>query len=814
MEQNLSTDRPITYQIKVQMKEMIRSFNELTAEQQSLGGGKGGTLAKLRQAGYSVPDGFVILPTAFAGDELTTEAWVQVRTHLARMRKANRGIAFAIRSSALSEDSAQASFAGEFETVLDEDTDEMIRDAIHTVRRSRHSERIRAYSEAKGVEAVHDMAIVVQRLVRADISGVLFTADPLIGNRNEMTGNFVHGLGEGLMSGEVEPYTFTLMRPKGIWRKPDYDGPPDLKRFVRKLYKLGKRLEKELGCPQDIEWAIAEGKLYLLQSRPITTLQGFNPITGQFNDSLTGDYVWSCVNVGEAMSVVMTPFTWSLVRTAFDELNLLPGHAALGNIGGRAYQNVTVMVSAFRALGRNVESLSTELGGVRDEYLETMDQYLVPLPGATPFAVLPSVIRMWRKQRAGLKNLDAFLAGNPDWCRALCRRIEAMQSREELASVHVDELLPHARQTFWRTTATAFYLGERVGQLRRKLIKLVGADDADALLSNVSSHDELLASLGPVVGLARVARGEMSREAYLEQWGHRGPLETEASVPRPFEDPDWLDRQLTTFAKSPVDVEALLATQRAQFEAAWERFKDRHPRKAREMRRRLEGAAQAARMRAAVRSEFTRLVWVARTWVLCVGELPGIGDGAFFLSIDELLDLLAGKDGPTAYIPARRQTYERYKALPPYPLIIRGRFDPFQWAADPNRRSDVFDSHGLLPKLMLQAPSENTILGMPGSAGRVEGVVRRLDRPEDGHHLQKGEILVTAQTNIGWTLIFPRAAAIVTDVGAPLSHAAIVARELGIPAVVNCGNASTRLRTGDRVLVEGGRGVVEILDAA
>jgi pyruvate,water dikinase len=183
------------------------------------------------------------------------------------------------------------------------------------------------------------------------------------------------------------------------------------------------------------------------------------------------------------------------------------------------------------------------------------------------------------------------------------------------------------------------------------------------------------------------------------------------------------------------------------------------------------------------------------------------------LTYNELLDLLAGKDAPTDYIPARRQTYERYKALPPYPLIIRGRFDPFRWAADPNRRSDVFDSHGLLPKLTVKAPRENVILGMPGSAGRVEGMVRRLDNPEDGSELKPGEILVTIQTNIGWTLLFPRAAAIVTDVGAPLSHAAIVARELGIPAVVNCGDATTRLHTGDRVLVDGERGIVEILRA-
>jgi pyruvate,water dikinase len=103
------------------------------------------------------------------------------------------------------------------------------------------------------------------------------------------------------------------------------------------------------------------------------------------------------------------------------------------------------------------------------------------------------------------------------------------------------------------------------------------------------------------------------------------------------------------------------------------------------------------------------------------------------------------------------------------------------------------------------------ITGSPGSAGRAEGVVRRLAGPEEGDQLQAGEVLVATQTDIAWTLLFPRATAIVTDVGAPLSHAAIVARELGVPAVVGCGNATMRLNTGDRVRVDGGRGTVEIL---
>jgi pyruvate,water dikinase len=186
--------------------------------------------------------------------------------------------------------------------------------------------------------------------------------------------------------------------------------------------------------------------------------------------------------------------------------------------------------------------------------------------------------------------------------------------------------------------------------------------------------------------------------------------------------------------------------------------------------------------------------------------VTGLGDGIFFMSLDEVAALLAGDKLSIDRIPARRENYQRYCALPPYPALIIGSFDPFKWAADPHRRSDFYDA-----RQTRVTASSSTIKGFAGAAGCVEGIVRRIDSVEDGNQIQPGEILVTSITNIGWTPLFPRLAAIVTDVGAPLSHAAIVARELGIPAVVGCGNATMLLKTGDRVRVDGGQGMVEIL---
>jgi pyruvate,water dikinase len=315
-----------------------------------------------------------------------------------------------------------------------------------------------------------------------------------------------------------------------------------------------------------------------------------------------------------------------------------------------------------------------------------------------------------------------------------------------------------------------------------------------------------------LVGIARLARGEMDRIAYLQQYGHRGPHEFELSLPRPVEDPGWLDKELAKFRENPVEVEALLERQRAEFEAAWLRFQTRYPHKANRMRRRIDKAARWARMREAARSEYVRDRWLVRAFALRAGDLTRLGDDLFFLTLDEVLDLLSGDGNAVASIPVQQETYARYRALPAYPSIIVGPFDPVQWAADPQRRTDLYDARYPVGGMESGVSGADVIAGSPGAAGRTEAVVRRLDRPEDGDQLQTGEILVTKQTDIAWTLLFPRAAAIVTDVGAPLSHAAIVARELGIPAVVGCGDATMRLQTGDRVRVDGGQGIVEILE--
>ncbi len=785
------------------MKNMVKSFKELTPKLQTLAGGKGGMLARMFQDGYPVPEGFVVLPSAFEGERLSGEAWDEIVVFLNEIRKNYKEAEFAVRSSALSEDSARASFAGEFETVLNAGTDKEIQEAIYTVLRSRQSERVKAYSSVQGIDQSHQIAVVIQLMVPSEVSGVLFTADPITGSFTSMIGNYVHGLGEQLVSGETDAYTFKLMRPKG-----KYEGQDALKQYASKLYKYAVRLEKELGNPQDIEWAVAKGKVYILQARPITTLTSGNLDTYEINESLVEDTIWVNTNVGEAIPDVVTPLTWSIVRGLDIETNLIPGYYLWsGNICGRIYTNIGKRLSAITTMYGSTKLGIKLLGEVFGQLPEGLTIPAWPISRTQLMKVmLPRVKYYLKKNREASKNMSRHIQDTPDWCRRTKEAIKIKNTREELLSLWKHELEPYNKESWWGLMAggASAVIALTLG---KKLAKLVGTEDANALLSYLR-EDSGMASLGPVIGISKVVKGEMSREEYLIRYGHRGPHEFELSIPDPLEDEAWLEKQIVDFKKSDADTEELLSKQHAQYQAARKRFEGSFSNKAKWLDKRLKKVSESARLREAARSEFVRVFRVVRAFALKAGGLAGIGEDVFFLYINEVEQLLEGDKSALKHIPARKENFERYKALPPFPSIIRGRFDPIEWAKDPNRRMDYYDA--TMPAAA--ASDSETLKGFAGAAGRVEGVVRILTKPEEGEEFQPGEILVAATTNVGWTPLFPRAAAVITDVGAPLSHAAIVARELGIPAVVGCGNATTRLKTGDRVLVDGGQGVVYILE--
>lgn len=540
------------------------------------------------------------------------------------------------------------------------------------------------------------------------------------------------------------------------------------------------------------------------------TSRAQNPATGEWNDTLTGDLLWTNANFSEAIPDVMTPCTWSWwgwLHTATLPLTV-SGHSITGNIGGRAYANLTFLLALYGSAGMDatvaLRNESETFGGIPAGVA-------VPL---LPVSRMESLRCLFGFLRTGVLMFLASLRAprvvtqNRDWCCATRERIASSNTGAELCRLWDTVIAPYAVNLFWVLKGvTQSY--ESKSAFRKTLSGVIGEDGVNALLSNLRGEEAVLASLGPVTGLARVVSGDMTEAEYLEAYGHRGPHEAELGTPRPAEDPTWLMREMDEARRNPIDVDSLLQRQLARHRAAVERLKSGNPSLARAVLRKVDAAAEAARLREAVRSEVVRASWVARDWAIKAGRLTGLAEGIFFLGFPEIEQVLMGDDRARDYIEPRKATYRTYCSLPPYPAVICGRFDPVQWAKSPDRRSDLFDSH---------APSrpagknEAMIRGFPGAGGRVQARVRRLASPEESYLLQPGEVLVTPTTNVGWTLLFPRCAAVVTDVGAPLSHAAIVARELGIPAVVGCGDATMRLHTGDLVSVDGGLGVVELVD--
>jgi pyruvate,water dikinase len=776
----------------------LRALPDGTAD----AGGKASALATLSQAGFRVPRGFVVLPAAFAGDDLSPAG----RRDLARTLARLGGGRFAVRSSATGEDSATASFAGAFASELDLTAD-AVPAAVLRVHGSAASERVRAYAEAQGVGGSPSVAVVVQRMVPAEHAGVLFTVDPLTGDLDQMVGDAVDGPGDALVSGEADAERFRLHRPDGA-----YSGPGALAGVAGQLHAAAHDIEGFFGgVGEDIEWAVAGGRVWILQARPITTLNGWNPVTAERNDTLTGTCLWSATNLSEANPEPQTPLTVSLVRYQQDHGGpsmKLRGREMAGYVGGRPYANLSVQVSARGPkAAADPRAAYRRLAGLWGE-----------LPEGVPLPVLPMTRADWQEEglpllrtlfrlarhRAGLPR---FLATSAAACRQLVVRIESASTPAGLRELWETSLFPASLRSFWAVISAT---DDRLDPVEEELRELVGVQDAAALLANIAGLSGGLASLGPAAGLQEVLAGTLTREDYLAAFGHRGLNEVELAWPRPAEDPAWLDRALDAAAAGRA-VAGLRAARAEEFHAALGRLRVSRPDRARSIERRLRRRARRAALRESVRSESVRWTGVGRRFALRAGELLGLGDDVFLLTLPELLDELAGCSDARVHLPERRALLERQRALPQLPLFIVGRFDPYAWAADPLRRADAVVAAGEVPRQA--ASDERVITGAAGSLGVATGPVRRLDRLEDADQLLPGEVLVTPLTNIGWTPVFPRAAAIVTDLGAPLSHAAIVARELGIPAVVGCGNATARLATGDRVRVDGTRGTVELLDA-
>ena len=749
-------------------------------------GGKAGSLGEMLRMGLPVPSGYVITADAFENGNLKSAASAELKDLLNKLPAAHT---YAVRSSAIGEDGCENSFAGAYETVLDVKTED-IEKAVLKVAASAENERVDVYAKERSAETV-GTAVVIQQYIAPDLAGVIFTADPISGSRGRMTGSFVKGAGEKLVSGEGMDGEFVIDAVKYA-----YSGNSEMTPYAKKLFGYAKKLEAD-GVPKDIEWAVSGGRVYLLQSRPVTTLFRNNYDDFDINDSLCGELLLSKTNVGEIFLRPVSPVTFGMV----DMVSKVLGIPLISNVCGQLYLNISgicSMLMAFRVKKEKAFDMIKELaGGIPDTEVP-----VYPFDRNIVLKAVGNIIKNSFKKKDKKYHPKKIKGRFTELSLELTEKIRKTGSKSELLQIWNDDCEP-----FMTGVLSAITTGLDVKSLfgtRDKLEKICGTELADRLMSDCSGNGNI-ESLGPLLGIADVISGKMTREEYTIKYGHRDADEMELSIPFPYENPDFPDNVIEDYKNSGIDAYAMKAAQEKRREEAVNEFKAKYPSHSGKLDQMLKKYSDAVAGREIIRSDALRIFCIIREYLLRAGALTGLGNDIFMLYTDEIKELLAGDESCRNKIPVRRETYEKQMKMPNFPSMICGRFTLEEWLA-----SGSPGGYYRFGETAAQS-GDNVISGVAGSAGQIEGTARVLKNIDDVSTIEQGDILVVPAANIGWVRVFPKISALVTDVGAPLSHAVIVARELGIPAVVSCQSASTRIHTGDHIRVDGTLGKVFVV---
>ncbi len=808
------------------------------------GGDRGAALAALREAIVAAP--------------VAVDLAAAIAEHTGRLD----GGLLAVRSSATKEDLPDRSFAGQYDTVLGVAGPEACALAVKRCWASLWTDRAHSYRSDHGIDhAAVEMAVLVQRLVRADASGVLFTADPVgAADRIVIEGGF--GLGEAVVSGRITPDRVVLRRgdlsvaERAIGSKPvavralpgggvtEERLPPAAAAApclddaaARRLAELALKAESDAGFPLDLEWAIDGGTIYLLQARPITTRT-----TADWEDR----QVWTNANSGEVIPDVVTPMTESAILplvvrifgTTGDWLGVNLWDVTLfGTIAGRIYFNLNTFAALLRRIpGLRSRNLADLLGGRQDVAAALGEIRIEPED-------MPDLRINWLKTVAALPRIAASFAlysparGNRYAARFRTATDELWNTtwqgdEDEQIVARILAILDDIVQPtgFLFLSVAAFYY-VTIFNLCRRWLNDEGNATASRLLAGLGSLDSAEAGL-ELWRLAALAAGhpeveiavrgastfdELRRRlaapaggrAFLERWdafmrrhGHHTRGELELANARWSEDPQYVlglvrSALLGLGAIDPIARARQLADEREALAASCQ-ARLRNPLRRVIFRFVLPRAQLGAPIRENLKSEAVRRAALVRLMLLELGRRlakRGVFDqpeDVFYLRQEELARALrgAGEDLPRA-IAARRAERERNRRITP-PGVIVGRFDPEHFNPDPVDESAV------------------VLSGIAASPGTATGPARVIERA-GGDTVRPGEILVAPFTDPGWTPYFLNAAAIVMDLGGLLSHGCIVAREYGIPCVVNVGSATKIIKTGAEIRVDGDRGTVTIM---
>lgn len=758
-------------------------------------GGKAQALASLSQAGFKIPSWFVVTNSDDPLPSLT-------------------GL-HAVRSSAMSEDGSESSFAGQYESFLNI-TPDQIPAHIQRVRQSSTSAHLQTYAQNRDVSSHEEVAVIVQKMIDAKFAGVAFGSDPVVGNRNITLVSAVSGLGEALVSGQVDSQNWQVSRDHSIEGDSQLLTQPQ----ILQVAYLCRQCNSHFGSPQDIEWAIDQDhQLWLLQSRPITTLA----LLPDPSDPLT---VWDNSNIAESYGGVTSPLTYSFaariyehVYREFCKLLHVPGWKIqradqvfpqmLGHIQGRVYYN---LVSWYRVLAL-LPGFS-----VNRSFMEQMMGVKQPLPDEVVQNIIAeNATSKWRDSLALVKTTFGLVRSYlrlPNQIATFQARLDAaLHLESSLSQFSTEELIAHYRNLEkkllhrWDAPlvndffAMIFYgilakktedpnaylrdTGDIISARPPRLIK-----EMAELVRPHSKFAKLLISDTPTAKKLAEVRSHhdlnQKLQDYLDEFGDRCLEELKLESPTVTDDPSSLLQSIGTFAsRPPMTVNKDKAPQPKGF---FEKF--------------LVNKTRALiRNRENLRFERTRVFGRVRRIMRELGnrlaadkQLSSAQD-IFYLNLEEVLESGVTRDLKSLATLRKNEFQKHHQSEPP---------------------PDRFTTRGGLHRHKSFTPEssptsgESDLQGIGACAGIVRGPVRVVTHPRDAT-LQPGEILVATQTDPGWVVLFPAATGLLVERGSLLSHSAIVARELGLPCIVSLSNITTTLKNGDLVEMNGRTGQVTLI---
>ena len=808
----------------------------------ALVGGKGASLGRLIRADFPVPGGFVVnthayrlahatMPELDKAAEIPAEVVAEIRDRYEAMG----GGSVAVRSSATAEDMAASSMAGQCETFLDVQGEAALLEAVRSCWASLHTPRLRAYLSEHAIDAAQvAMAVVVQRLVPADVAGVLFTADPNGGGRKEMLIDANWGLGETVVGGHVQPDVLRLDANTGrvlsasIADKTVYlaagsgaEKPVEesrrkqsclSSRDVHGLWQLGRQAEKYFAAPQDIEWAIHDGKLYLLQSRPITTqreAEAAHEVVQSTRRHLRAELAaqrgpWVLHNLAETLPHPTT-LTWSVIKrfmsgaggfggmyrkAGFQPSTAVKRDGFLELIAGRVYMDVA----------RSPEMFCEDFPFAYDVEKLLRDPEAAQKPPSIPRGSLSARLKAAGfLAKAGARIQELSDNADVEFREHTAPAIKAYVDRsrgQNLAALSTKALI-----ALWQERETqvldifgqeaflpSLICGTAWTDLEAFLHENFWDEEADALLRLIAAGRQPDRTVMADAELFEVAQGRRTQEAWLAEYGHRGPGEFDLATPRWREQPEKLrdmaariatgEPPLERFKRGSAVAAGHAANLRAQLSAA----------DAREFDRRLELVHRFMPFREEGK-DFMMLGYdLLRSVAVEAGRRLDVGDGIFHLTRDEVFEALRVGFAPHHLIEERQLAYRAELRLTLPRVIDAAAIDHLGDA------TEVATAAGGYKALAI-------------SAGRVSGPARVLHSATEAGDFGTGYILVCPSTDPAWTPLFVNAAGLVLECGGTLSHGAVVAREMGLPAVV-LADATRLFRNGEHIDVDGNHGWV------